>query len=48
MQMNAQNNEVKIPEYFSPTLKDLVLKLLDKDPTKRPTATEALTHEFFQ
>lgn len=36
-----------MPDVFSPMLKDLLSKLLDKDPTKRPTGVEILEHPWF-
>ena len=39
---------MEFPESFSPLLKDLLLTMLDKDPTKRPSALELLEHAWFQ
>lgn len=35
------------PDDFSDDLKDLLHKLLDKDPSKRPTAIEMMGHKWF-
>lgn len=48
MQINAKNNPTEIPDYFTDELKDLMGKMLNKDPMARPTALEALSHNFFK
>jgi serine/threonine protein kinase len=35
------------PDDFSAELKDLLFKLLDKDPSKRPTVVEMMSHKWF-
>lgn len=47
MQINSRTKEVEIPADFSESLKDLIIKVLSKDPAKRLTAFEVLHHEFF-
>lgn len=42
IQINQRQNQLEIPEYFSPILQDLISKLLSKDPSQRPTAYEML------
>jgi serine/threonine protein kinase len=42
--MNVQNKPVEIPEYFSPNLKDLIIKMLEKDPKKRLSLKDAQQH----
>ena len=38
IQINTRQQELRCPETFSPMLCDLLHKMLDKDPTRRPTA----------
>jgi serine/threonine protein kinase len=47
IQINTRQNELKIPDYFSPVLNDLLTKMLSKDPKQRPSAYEVLTHPWF-
>jgi serine/threonine protein kinase len=47
MQINSRTKEVEIPADFSDPLKDLIMKVLNKDPLKRLTAFEVLQHEYF-
>ena len=47
IQINSREQELEIPESFSPALSDLLSKVLSKDPTQRPTALELLEHPFF-
>lgn len=47
MQMNAKNKEPFMHDYFPEDLKDILTLMLSKDPEKRPTATQALSHKFF-
>jgi len=47
IQINTRQKELECPDSFSPELKDLLFKLLDKDPAKRPTAFEMLQHPWF-
>ena len=42
MQINSRTKEVEVPEEFSPALKDLIIKVLSKDPLQRLTAFEVL------
>ena len=42
MQINARKNEVEIPESFSKEFSDLIKLVLNKDPSKRPTAAELI------
>ncbi len=44
MQINSRTKEVDIPEEFSPELKDLILKVLNKNPVERLTITQVLEH----
>ena len=44
---NIQNKALKFPDYFSDEVKDLLSKLLDKDPNKRINISEIKKHEFF-
>lgn len=44
MQLNSRNKEVEIPAEFSKELIELIKLLLNKDPTKRPTAFELYNH----
>lgn len=37
-----------MPSHFSNHLKDLITKMLEKDPKKRITAVEAMEHPWFQ
>ena len=39
-------NEPEYPSDISPELQDLLEKLLEKDPRKRPTITEILQHPW--
>jgi serine/threonine protein kinase len=36
-----------MPDNFSDPLKDLISKVLNKDPTQRITALEIINHPFF-
>jgi serine/threonine protein kinase len=47
IQVASKNAELKIPEHFSPNLKELIALLLEKDASKRPTAQQILTMKFF-
>lgn len=47
IQINSRESPLVIPEAFSEPLKDLISKLLNKDPTQRPTALEIINHPFF-
>lgn len=47
IQVNSKQQELVVPEHFSPELKDLIVSLLSKDPSKRPKAAEILEHKFF-
>ena len=47
-QMNAKNKKPEIPTTFSTQLTDLIIKLLEKDPTKRITLKEAEAHPWFK
>ena len=47
MQINSRTKDLELPDNFSPLLKDVLIKLLDKDPSQRLTAMEALEHPFF-
>jgi len=42
IQINTRQNELKIPDTFSANLKDLIGKMINKDPLARPTAYEFL------
>lgn len=42
IQINSREQELVIPENFSEPLKDLMRKVLNKDPSQRPTALELL------
>ena len=37
-----------MPDYFSPELKDLIKKLLEKDANKRLDAKKAMEHPWFE
>ena len=47
MQINSKTKEVEIPIEFSEDLKDIIIKILNKDPVNRPTIYEVLQHKFF-
>lgn len=42
IQINSREQELVIPENFSEPLKDLMRRVLNKDPSQRPTALELL------
>ena len=44
---SIKRKQPQIPDYFSPDLKDIVLKMLVKDPCNRITPQQALNHPWF-
>jgi serine/threonine protein kinase len=38
IQIASKDAKLEMPEHFSPNLKELIAQMLDKDPSKRPTA----------
>jgi serine/threonine-protein kinase RIO1 len=42
----VKNDEIVLPNNFSPLLTDLMGKMLERDPEKRITASEILSHEW--
>ena len=47
MLFNIQNKKLTFPDYFSDEVKDLLSKLLNKNPSKRLNIQEIKNHEFF-
>lgn len=47
IQINTRQKELECPETFSAELKDLLTSVLNKDPSKRPTAIQLLQHPWF-
>lgn len=47
IQIASRQNEVQIPESFSSELKEVLTLMLNKDPSKRPTAEQLLSYKFF-
>ena len=47
MQINSRTKDVEFPADFSELLRDLISKVLEKDPTKRLTIAQVLEHPFF-
>ncbi len=47
IQINSREQELVIPESFSDPLKDLIRKVLNKNPTERITALDIINHPFF-
>lgn len=47
IQINTRQNELVIPDNFSEPLKDLISRMLSKNPDERPTAFEMLQHPWF-
>jgi [calcium/calmodulin-dependent protein kinase] kinase len=47
IQINTRQKELECPEQFSELLVDLLTKILDKDPSKRPKAVDLLHHPWF-
>jgi serine/threonine protein kinase len=47
MQINSRTKPLEVPDTFSPELRDLLERLLCKDPDHRLTAAEALSHPYF-
>ena len=48
---NAECNTEHVPKYVewtSPQCKDLLLKMVEKNPKNRPTAKECLMHPWFE
>lgn len=45
--IQAKNKILAYPEYFSEELKDLLTKLLEKEPEKRISITDYLNHTWF-
>ena len=46
MKSKILKETVKIPDHLSEELKDLLLKMLEKDPSKRITLVELLSHQW--
>jgi len=46
-QMNVLNNALEIPDCFSMELRDLLKKMLEKDPSKRISLKDAEKHAWF-
>jgi serine/threonine protein kinase len=46
MKSKILKETVKIPDHLSEELKDLLLKMLEKDPSKRITLIELLSHQW--
>lgn len=47
IQIASKQNELVIPTNLSAPLRDVLTKMLQKDPLARPTAEKLLSHEFF-
>ena len=47
IQINTRNKELNLPDTFSEPLKDLLTWILNKDPSKRPSAAEIIEHPWF-
>lgn len=47
IQINSREQPLVIPEGFSEPLKDLISKVLNKDPAQRITALDIINHPFF-
>ena len=48
IQINAKNNQLAFPKPLDKDLETLITTLLNKDPSKRPAASELLNFEWFQ
>ncbi len=48
MYKNISENRLMFPEFFSDEVKDLLEKMLEKDPKKRIKIQEIKKHPFFQ
>lgn len=44
---NIQKGKLKVPKYLSKPAKHILLKMLHKEPTKRPTIEQVKCEEFF-
>ena len=47
IQIKAKDTEPEYPPTMTQEVKDLIKKLLKKDPNQRPTISEALDHHWF-
>lgn len=48
MKENIRSKEIEYPETFSDDLKDLLRKMLNRDPTQRISIKEVIEHKWFQ
>ena len=48
MQINSRTKDLELKPEFSEELKDLLSKILCKDPEKRPNIFEVKEHHFFK